>query len=564
MSLSDAFRTMAPALAVLLVASACAGPQSDASYDVVIRGGTVFDGTGAPPVEADVAIRGDRIVAVGEVEGEADRTIDATGLYVTPGFIDAHSHSDDTRLVDGRGPSFAFQGITTEIYGETTSKGPVGGMREGPELPEGVERDWETLGGFLESLERRGTAANFGSYVGTGGLRAYVMGYEDRPPTDDELDEMRRLVREAMEQGALGISSGMSYVPNVYMSTDELVALAEVAVEEGGIYATHARTDTGRDPDAIREAIDIAERTGIPVHFFHFNFTASVSASEFLSIVEDARADGHEITGDSYTYTRGITPLRAYLPAWAQEGGTEAMLERLRDPETRRRIAEGIDTDEPALVARVGWDRVWLGVEDPEVRGKRVTEVAEERGVTPEVAFMDVVLENEGRGMVIDWNNEEETLRQVLAAPYVVGGTDGSAQNLDNEEALPPILHPRHFGTFPRLLGTYVRDEGLLTWPEAIHKLTGRTAEVVGLEDRGTLEPGKAADVVVLDPETLDGVATFDDPFHYAEGVLHVLVNGVAVVEEGEMTGALPGRALRGPGYQGGEAGSASSAEDGP
>ena len=540
-------RATASVLALLIMGTGC-GPAPE-PYDVVIRGGTVIDGTGDPPRPADVAIRGDRIVAVGEVDGEGILTIDAAGRYVTPGFIDSHSHSETERLVDGRGPSFSLQGITTEVFGETFSMGPVGGRWDGPSMPAGIERDWTTLGGFLESLERRGTAANFGSHVATGGVRAYVLGYEDRPPTAEELEEMKHLVGEAMAEGALGISSGMSYVPNIYMSTDELVALAQEAAQAGGTYATHARTMNGEDPEAIREAVVIAERTGIPVHFYHLNSVASTSAPEFLDIIREARARGLAITGDSYTYTWGITGLSSYLPAWAQEGGREEMLARLRDPEQRRRIARGFATDEPALVALVGWDRVRLGVTNPEVNAKLVSEVAAMRDVSPEEAFMDVVLEQEGRGMVIDWNNEEETLRQVLAAPFVVGGTDGDALSLEDRDKLPALPHPRHLGTFPRFLARYVRDEGVVSWPEAIHKLTGLAAQIWGFEDRGTLAPGKAADVVILDPERIQDYATFEDPFHYSEGIDYVLVNGVPVVEDGVPTDALPGRALRGRGY---------------
>ena len=520
----------------------------DAAYDVVLRGGTVIDGTGAPSRLADVAIRDDRIAEVGTVTGHGTTEIDVTGLMVTPGFIDMHSHSDEGRIDDGLGPSFSLQGITTEIYGETSSMGPVGGLREGPAAADG---NWRTLGEFLDYLEARGVAANFGSYVGSGGLREIVIGYDDRPPTDSELEEMKRLVRAAMEEGALGVSSGMSYVPNIYMSTEELVALVSEARDGGGLYATHARTMNGTDPDAIREAIEVAEGAGVPLHFFHLNSTSSTEADTFLGIIRDARTRGVRVTGDSYTYTWGITGLSSYLPAWAQEGGTEAMLERLRDPEQRRRIAAGFVT-EPPYLANIGWHRVRLGVQDPEVNAKLVSEVAEMRGQSPEEVFMDVVFDQGGQGIVIDWNNEEETLRQVLAEPYVALGTDGGALNLDG--SLPPLIHPRHLGTAARLLGTYVRDEGLLSWEDAIHKITGFAADVIGLRDRGTLEQGHFADIVVFNPDEIRGVATFEDPFHYSEGVEHVFVNGVSVVRDGSPTGALPGRALRGAGYLGEEA----------
>jgi len=451
--------------ALLLVGCGNAGLPA---YDLVIRGGTVFDGTGAEGRIADVAIVGDRIVEIGSITGEGKRTIDARDLYVAPGFIDMHSHSELPRLLNGgQGPSFAYQGLTTEIYGETVSMGPVGGLREN-DLPDELLGKWVTLGEYLDYQEAAGSAINFGTYVGSGGIREVVMGYEDRDPTDDELEAMKELVRQAMHEGALGVSAGMSYVPNIYMSTGELAALVAESARLGGIFANHARTMNGTDPEAISEALEIGALADAPVHFFHLNSTSSTRADAFLSRIEAALDRGMQVTGDSYTYTWGITGLSAYIPAWAQEGGTQAMLGRLRDPDERERIAEDFVT-EPPYLANIGWDRVRLGVNDPDVNGKLVSEVATLRETAPEHAFMDVVLEQEGRGIVIDWNNEEDTLRQVLAKPYVAGGTDGSAIDLDTEN-LPPLIHPRHLGTVPRLLGTYVRDEKLLSWEEAIRK----------------------------------------------------------------------------------------------
>ncbi len=522
-------------------------PSEPFDYDLVIRGGTVFDGSGTPGVVADVGIRGDRIVAVGDVNGNAVRTINARDLYVTPGFIDMHSHSETFRLLnDGHGPSFAFQGFTTEIYGETGSMGPLGGQRRN-ELPDELLGKWESFGEFLDYMEAVGISINVASYVGSGGIRANVMGYDDRPPTDDELEQMLELVRESMREGAMGVSAGMSYVPNIYMSSDELASIVQVAADMGGIFANHARTMNGTDPNAISEAIAIGEQAGAAIHFFHLNSTSSTEADTFLGIIDEARARGIKVTGDSYTYTWGITGLRAYIPAWAQAGGVEAMLERLRDPEQRERIAAGFVT-EPPYLANIGWHHVRLGVDDPEVNGKLVSEVAKLTERAPEEVFMDVVLDQEGRGIVIDWNNEEETLQQVLAQPYVAGGTDGSALDLDSEN-LPPLVHPRHIGTVPRLLGTYVREQGLLTWEEAIRKLTSLPAEIIGLEDRGTLVEGNLADIVIFNPDSIQDMATFEDPFHYPVGMRYVFVNGTAVVDDGDYTRALPGRALRGPAF---------------
>ncbi|MCZ6888216.1 MAG: amidohydrolase family protein, partial [Gammaproteobacteria bacterium] len=450
-------------------------------------------------------------MAVGNVNGNAAQTIDASDLYVTPGFIDMHSHSETFRLLNGgHGPSFALQGFTTEIYGETVSMGPLGGQRRN-ELPDELLGKWESFGEFLDYMEETGISINVASYVGSGGIRANVMGYDDRPPSNDELEQMLELVRKAMREGALGVSAGMSYVPNIYMSSDELASIVQAGADMGGIFANHARTMNGTDPNAISEAIAIGEKAGAPIHFFHLNSTSSTEADTFLAIIDEARARGIKVTGDSYTYTWGITGLRAYIPAWAQAGGVEAMLERLRDPVQRERIAATFVT-EPPYLANIGWHHVRLGVDDPEVNGKLVSEVARLTEQTPEVVFMDIVLDQEGRGIVIDWNNEEDTLRQVLIQPYVAGGTDGSSLDLDSEN-LPPLVHPRHIGTVPRLLGTYVREQGLLTWEEAIRKLTSLPADILGLEDRGTLVEGNMADIVIFDPESIQDMATFEDPF---------------------------------------------------
>jgi N-acyl-D-amino-acid deacylase len=533
---------------LLIAVSSC---ETEPEYDVVIRGGTLFDGSGEPGVAGDIAVNDERIVAIGalgDFDGEGELEIDATGLYVAPGFTDMHSHSDVTRMLNGgHGPSFALQGITTEVYGEVTSMGPVGGKME-EQLPEELQGKWTTLGEFLDYAESQGLGVNIASHVGSGGIRAYVMGYVDREPTDEELDEMKRLIRESVQQGAVGVASGMSYVPNIYMSTEELAALVKEAADLGvGLYSNHARTMNGTDPGAITEAVEIGKASGAAIHFFHLNSLASTRADEFLDLIEQAREEGMQVTGDSYTYTWGITGLADYIPAWAQEGGREAMLERLRDPEQRRQIAKDFVTEEPYL-ANIGWHRVRLGVNDPEINGMLVEEVSEMREQPAEEVFMDVVLEQEGEGIVIDWNNEEETLKQVMAKPYVAGGTDGSAIDLDTEH-LPPLVHPRHLGTIPRWLGTYVRDEKLMSWEEAIRKLAALPAQILKLKDRGMLKEDYFADIVVFDPETINGIATFPEPFHYSVGIQHVFVNGEAIVTDGETTGALPGRALRGAGY---------------
>lgn len=527
-----------------------AGLAEDVGYDLILRGGTVVDGSGRPGVVTDVAVRADRIVAIGKISGPARRTIDAQGLIVAPGFIDMHNHSDELRLLDPHGPSYSLQGVTTEVWGESESKGPLGGKRQisGWWTAGRLKPDWKTFSEFLERVQARGSAANFCSFVGSGAVRAYVVGYEDRPATPTEIEQERNLVRVAMAEGAMGLSSGLSYVPNIYMSSEELTALVQEAARAGGIYATHARTINGRDPNAIREAIRIGEQAGLPVHFFHLNSIASWSAVKFLPIIEEARQRGLKVTADAYPYTWGITGLSDYLPSWALEGGVDAMLARLRDPQQRKRIAKGFTTD-PPYYATIGWQNVRLGVNDAKVNAKLVSEVAAARGVSADDAYMDVVLEQQGRGVIIDLNNHEDTLRLVMQQPYVAVGTDGAAVTL-GADALVPLLHPRSLATFPRWLANYVRSQGMMSWEEAIRRMTSLPASILQLRDRGVLEPGKFADIVILDPRTLADRATFEDPNHYSEGVQYVFVNGEAVVDQGRPTAALPGRALRGPGYR--------------
>ena len=547
------------AMAVVLCAAALISvvartDDRSLKYDVVIRHGTVLDGTGRARFVADVGIRGDRIATIGDIVDRAAITIDAAGFMVAPGFIDMRSNSEYSRLVDGHGPSFSLQGVTTEIYGESHSMGPLGGKQGPPSVPPGVTANWKTLGEFLEVLEKRGTSVNFGSYVGSGTVRALVVGYEDRPATAAEVDQMREAVKNAMAEGAFGLSSGLSYAPNIYMNTDELIALAKEAAAVGGIYATHIRTVNGRDPKAITEAITIGERAGLAVHIAHLNSVASTSAAKFIAIIREAQHRGVKVTANCYPYTWGITGLSEYLPTWAQSGGTEKMLSRLRDPEQRRRIARGFRTEEPFYLT--SWDRVRLGVNDPAINGKLVSKVAEARHQSGDDTYMDIVLEQHGHGTLIDRNNEEGTLREVMKEPYVAVGTDGSAvdllhmDRLRDESLVFPLLHPRHLGTFPRWLGRYARDYKLMTWEEGVRRMTSLAAETLGLKNRGTLRVGNFADIVVFDPKRLIDEATYSDPNHYAKGVRFVLVNGEFVVTDGKMTDALPGRALRGPGYR--------------
>jgi N-acyl-D-amino-acid deacylase len=535
---------------VLCMAPGCENQHRKKEYDLILRGGMLLDGTGKSGSIGDLAIRGDRIAAIGgKVEGYAPITIDATGLMVAPGFIDMHTHSDEFRLQEPHGPSFSLQGVTTEVWGEAFSMGPLGGKREDLKLWGNLKPTWKTLGEFLDVVEKRGSAANFCSYIGSGAVRAYIVGYEDRPATAREIEEEKRIVREAMADGAMGVASGLSYVPNIYMSTGELTALAKEAAAAGGIYATHARTVNGQDPAAIQEAISIGEKAGLPVHFFHLNSIASWSAGTFLPIIRDARKRGLRVTADAYPYNWGITRLPDYLPSWALAGGRNAMLARLQDPKQRKRIRKTFRSD-PPYYARIGWKNVRLGVADSEINGKLVSEVAALRHQNEDDVYMDVVLKQKGQGILIDLNNGEDTLRQVMQEPFVAVGSDGRAVNLDTKPPAMPLFHPRNLATYPRWLGRYVREEHLMTWEEAVRRMTSLPASILGLRDRGVLELGKMADVVVFDPKTIVDRATFEDPNHYSEGVRYVFVNGQAVVRDGKPTDALPGRAIRGPGYK--------------
>lgn len=536
--------------ATAVLGIACAPPES---FDVLIRNGTVYDGTGAPGMRADLGIRADEIAAIGDLaRAEAPVTIDATGLAVAPGFIDMHTHSDSSLLEDGRATSFVLQGVTTELLGEHTSAGPILGKAERGifSLTEDAQTkaptpDWTTLGGYFAKLESQGISVNVASYVASGQVRASVVGYEDRPATADELDEMTRLVADAMREGAVGLSSGLAYVPNVYATTDELVALARVAAAHGGFYGTHLRGGGGDDPLAgLKEALAIAERAGLPLEIIHINSTSGGRIAEFAALVDEARARGVDVTANLYPYIAGMSFLRSILPAWAQEGGTDAMLARLRNRGDRARIQQALARSSPER-----WQRTFVSSTNPAIDGQTIADLAAGRKVEPAVALMDIVLEEGGYAFYISFGNTEENLTRGMALPWVHFGSDGASVTVEGYEGGKP--HPRFFGSFARVLGKYVRDEGVLTLEQAVHKMTGLSAARLGFDDRGRLAAGAKADVAVFDPRTVIDRATFERPLQYASGVSHVLVNGILVVDNGAHTGAKPGRVLRGRGARG-------------
>jgi N-acyl-D-amino-acid deacylase len=540
---------------------------SPSTFDVLIAGGRVVDGTGAPWYRADIGITGDRIVAMGNLAGAAARTrIDATNLVVSPGFIDMLGQSEFNVLVDNRAASKVYQGVTTELTGEGSSIGPINDRVHQDDVPTydhfGIVADWKTLGDYLTRLDTRThPAINLGSFVGAGGLRTYVIGKEDRPATPAELADMKRLAAEAMAQGAFGLSSSLQYVPDRFATTDELVELAKAVVPYGGIYITHQRSESGRIFESLDEVFAIAERAKIPAEVFHLKTAYKANFGkmpEVLARFHAARARGLDVTADMYPYTRASNGLDACLPLWAREGGTEKMLARLRDPAERERIKK--DMADPSETT---WENQWYGsggadgvmvssVINADLRkyeGKTLTEIGREMGKDPRDAAMDLVIADRAQTSVIISIMTEDDVRAALRDPLLAIGTDSGARAEDGPLS-ENKSHPRGWGSFPRILGTYVREEHLLTLEDAIRKMTSRPATRVGLMDRGVLRAGMIADITIFNPDTIRDIATFADPTHYSIGVEWVLVNGKAVLANGRMTAERPGRALRGPGWK--------------
>jgi N-acyl-D-amino-acid deacylase len=565
-------RRLAAAI-VLLVASACArGPESPEAataaqaapaYDLIIANGRVVDGTGAPWMRADVAIKGDRIVAVGSLGGaQATTRIDAANLVVAPGFIDLLGQSEFNVLVDNRAASKIMQGITTEITGEGGSIAPVNDrmIAESKAAYEhfGVTHDWHSLEEYFSRLERTKSAINVGTFVGSGGVRDYVVGKEDRPATAAELDQMRQLVAHAMEDGALGVSSSLQYVPNRFASTDELIELSKVAARYGGIYITHQRSEGNKIFESLDEIFTIAEKADIPAEIWHLKTAYKANwgkMPEVLRRIEAARARGLRVSANVYPYNRASNGLDACLPVWAREGGTDAMIARLKDPAQRERIKK--DMNDP----NAPYENQWYGsggasgvmvssVLNPELRkyeGMTLEEIGKAMGKDPRDAVMDLVIADRAETSCIIAIMNEDDVRTALRHPLISFDTDSGAQAEDGKLS-ESKSHPRAWGTFTRVLGRYVRDEKLLTIEEAVRRMTSQAAVRVGLMDRGVIRPGMFADLTIFDPATVRDVATFEDPKHYSVGVRHVLVNGRAVVSDGRITAERPGRPLYGPG----------------
>ena len=548
------------------VASASVAASTErASFDVIIANGHIVDGTGSPWYTGDVGIRDGRIAAIGKLgKAQAKRRIDAAGKVVAPGFIDMLGQSEFTILVDPRLPSKIYQGITTEITGEGNSAAPMLGFArvEAAQTLEhyGLKADWQSLGEYFARLEHQGIGINLASYVGATTLREVVIGGENRAPTAAELQRMRSLVREAMEQGAVGVSTALEYAPAPYASTEELIALAAEAAPYGGIYATHMRSEGDGMVAALDETFRIAREAHIPAEIWHLKVAGKKNwghMPDVIKRIEAARASGLDITADTYAYTAWFNDMSAFVPPWAHDGGNEKMVERLKDPATRARIVKDIKTPSDT------WDNEWDEVPGPDsiligvvknpalhsLQGQTIAAIAKARGKDPIETLLDILVEDNGFTSCAVFGMQEDDVALALVQPWVAVNNDSSGTAPDGKlgEEHP---HPRAYGTFPRILRKYVREEHRLTLEEAIRKFSALPAQRMRLTDRGVLKRGLWADVVVFDPATIADRSTFSAPNQLASGMRWVLVNGVPVIADGQMTGAKPGHVLRGPGYK--------------
>lgn len=547
------------ALTALLIA------QAQPTYDFIISGARIVDGTGAAWFYGDLAIQGDRIVAIGNLRNAtAKQRIDATGLVVSPGFIDVQGQSEFNILVDGRAASKITQGVTTEITGEGTSIAPVNELMIEDLRPNAekyhVNLDWHSLNEYFRHFERARPAINLGTFVGAGGVREYVMGKDNRPPTAADLEQMRRVVAQAMQQGAFGLSTALQYVPDVFASTDEIVELAKVAQGYGGVYFTHQRSESDTIFQSLDEVFAISQRAHISTTIWHLKTSYRENFGkmpEVLRRIRDARSKGIDVAASVYPYTRASNGLIACFPSWIAEGGTEKMLARLKDPAQRARAQK--EMDEPSST----WENQWLGsgggagvmmvhILNPDLHkyeGMNLVEIGRAMGKDPKDAAMDIAIADRGQSQVVISIMDENDVRDAVSSPLVTFGSDSEEQAEDGPLSTTKA-HPRAFGTFSRVLAEYVRKEHTMRLEEAVRKMTSLAASRVGITDRGILRPGMMADVTVFDPSTIQDVATYNDPLHYSRGVKYVFVNGRPVISNGKITDERPGRALRGSGYK--------------
>jgi N-acyl-D-amino-acid deacylase len=547
----------------LIFASTTAPAADQATYTTLIRGGTIYDGSGGAPYVGDVAIAGDRIVAVGQVPGRGAREVQATGLAVAPGFINMLSWANESLIQDGRSQSDIRQGVTLEVMGEGWSMGPLNEEMKRLELSRQSDIHypitWTTLGEYLAFLEHRGIAPNVASFVGAATVRVHELGEGDVDPNPAQLARMRALVRQAMDEGAMGVGSSLIYAPGSFAETGELVALVTEAGRCGGMYISHMRSEGDRILQSVDELIEIARRAHAPAEIYHLKLGGRDNWPRYDDVIrriEAARSQGLRITADMYTYVAGATGLDASMPLWVQAGGREAWIQRLRDPAIRARVAA--EMRRPGQ----GWENLYHGAgpdgmlftdfRNPALRlyaGKTLTEVARLRGTSPEDTMMDLVVEDGSRVGTIYFLMSEDNVRRELRLPWVSFGSD--AASIASEGVfLNARPHPRTYGNFARLLGRYVREERLIPLQEAVRRLTSLPAANLGIRERGTLRAGYFADLAIFDPAAIGDRATFAEPHQYAVGMRHVFVNGGQVLANGEPTGATPGRAVRGPGWR--------------
>lgn len=533
---------------VLLTASACRKPE----HDVIIRGGMLYDGSGGPAVMADLAIDGDRITVIGDLDGHNGRNeVDATGLAVAPGFINMLSWANESLIQDGRSLSDIYQGVTLEVMGEGTSMGPLNEKmrRERIDRQVDIRYDvpWTTLGEYLQYMEDRGISTNIASFIGASTVRIHELGYEDREPSEQELENMRQHVRLAMREGAMGLGSSLPYVPAAFAKKEELIALTQVVAEYDGMYISHIRNEGDEVFAAVGELINVVRETGVRGEIYHLKVSHKRNwgkLDDVIAMIERARSEGLPVTADIYTYHASSTGLNYDLPDWVKEGGHEMLVTRLKDPAMKKKVIDETDMIPPEDVLLVSFRNKDLR----HYTGKSLAEIARLRSTEPVETALDLIVEDDSRIGTVRFTMSEENIRKKVALPWVSLCSDSGSIAPE-----PPFTnsqpHPRAYGSFARLLGKYVREEQLITLEDAIHRMTGLPAANLKLDRRGRLMEGNFADVVIFDPETVTDTATFEDPHQLATGMRHVFVNGGQVLRDGEHTGETPGRFVKGPGW---------------
>ncbi len=520
-------------------------------YDIIIRNGTIYDGSGSAPFVGDIAIQADTIAAIGKLtDATGKKEINATGLAVAPGFINMLSWADQNLLKDGRSMSDIKQGVTLEVFGEGWSPGP---MKRKSKVA--VDSLWTTLGGYFNWLMKKGTSTNVASFVGQTSVRNYVMGYDNRKPTDAELAQMKQLVQQAMEEGAMGLGTSLIYAPATYASTEELIELAKVASKYSGMYTTHMRSEGDFILDAVDETIRIAKEANIHAEIYHMKINIARNwpkIDSLLNKIDSAQKAGLKVTANMYPYTASATGLTSRLPTWVQEGGAKEMRRKLKTPAIRKKVLYEMEmgipykNSEPQYVALMGFR---LDSLNKLYKGKRLNEVAKLHGKNADETVIDLIVRDKSRIEALYYQQSEENVKRIVQLPYVSFGSDGGSETIDDKN-VEEGAHPRSYGTFARVLAKYVRDEKLVTLQEAVRRLTSLPAANLKIKKRGSIKVGYFADLAIFDPAKVQDHATFEKPKQYSTGVVHVFVNGVQVLQNGEHTGAKPGRTVRGPGYK--------------